>query len=106
LARTEELVQAIEQRTAHVLERDGRIRAFATSIGFRGYAVGEAPTDIAELVCRAPQTPGPGFFLPVRDAVLLRWALEQGLKAQWPAMLMALGTYQEPSGAFLPSIAF
>ena len=36
----------------------------------------------------------------------LRWLLENGFRASWPATLMTKGPYQKPVGAFLPSIAF
>lgn len=35
-----------------------------------------------------------------------KFLLEQGAHALWPATLMTVGPYQEPQGAFLPSIAF
>ena len=105
-SRAPELAQAIVQQAASVLEHDGRVRAYATAIGFRGHAIGETVADIAALIGHAPESPGPGFFLPLRNGELLQWALAAGLKALWPAMLMTRGRYQEPRGVFLPSIAF
>jgi GNAT superfamily N-acetyltransferase len=104
--REPEFRQASGQGTARVIERDGRICGYATAIGLRGHAVGETPRDIVTLISKAPETPGPGFFLPLRNGELLRWALRAGLTAMWPALLMTRGRYQEPTAAFLPSIAF
>jgi len=105
-ARAGEVAQAAGQPTACVLERAGRVRAYASAIGFRGHSVAESVEELAFLVSHAPQPPGPGFFVPIRQSGLLRTLLAGGMRALWPAMLMTRGDYQEPKGAFLPSIAF
>ena len=105
-ARAGELSRGIAQQTARVVEREGRVRGYASAIGFLGHAIGETPQDIAALIAGSPRGAGPGFFLPLRNAELLSWALANGLKALWPALLMSRGPYQEPQGSFLPSIAF
>lgn len=105
-ARAAEVQRAIGERSAQVLERDGRIVAYATALGFRGHAVAETTADLVALISHMPLSPGPGFFLPLRNGDLVRWALGSRLKLQWPATLMTLGAYEEPKGAFLPSIAF
>jgi predicted N-acetyltransferase YhbS len=106
LERELELRIAIEQKVATVVERSGRITGYATGIGFKGYAVGETTDDIKALISSTPSFFGPGFFVPTRNGQLFRWLLGAGLRAVWPANLMTLGYYQEPAGAFLPSIAF
>jgi GNAT superfamily N-acetyltransferase len=105
-ARAFELRSAIEQETATVVERAGRISGYATAIGLRGYAVTEATDDLKALIAGAPAILGPGFFVPIRNGALLRWLLDNGFRALWPAMLMTAGPYHESAGAFLPSIAF
>jgi hypothetical protein len=47
---------------------------------------------------------GPGFLVPADNRSLMHWCLDRGLKIVFPAKLMAIGEYQEPAGAFLPSI--
>jgi hypothetical protein len=49
---------------------------------------------------------GPGFLLPTRNAELLRWCLEHGLRIMQPMTLMSMGLYNEPAGVFLPSVLF
>jgi hypothetical protein len=49
---------------------------------------------------------GPGFLVPTRNGVLLRWALEHGLKITQTLTLMSIGLYNEPAGAWLPSILY
>jgi len=105
-ARNSELVAEIQRGAARVVERGGRITGYSTGLGFRGYAVAETNDDLKALIAGAPAVAGPGFFVPVRNSELLRWLLQSGLTARWPAALMTMGSYQEPGGAVLPSIAF
>lgn len=106
LEREHELRQAIRQGVARVAERGGRLVGYAAGLGFLGYAVAETTDDLKAPIAGAPAILGPGFFVPTRDGELLRWLLESGMRAAWPATLMSLGPYQDPAGAFLPSIAF
>jgi hypothetical protein len=101
-----ELRSAIEQHAAVLVERAGKIVGYAAGIGLRGHAVAKTVEDLKAAICAAPKLPGPGFFVPTRQTELLRWLLESGGKALWPATLMTLGPYQETNGVFLPSIAF
>jgi GNAT superfamily N-acetyltransferase len=105
-ARSGELRAAIEQDAANVVERDGRITGYTAGIGFFGHAVGETNEDLQALIAAASSFAGPGFLLPSRNAALLRWCLEQGLRIVQPMTLMTMGPYQEPRGAFLPSILY
>jgi GNAT superfamily N-acetyltransferase len=106
LSRRGELADAIRDGHATVVLRDGRIRGYATGIAFFAHAVAETNGDLAALIASAPAFPGPGFLLPTRNAELLRWCLARGLRIVQPMTLMTRGVYQEPRGAFLPSIAY
>lgn len=102
--RSRELRRAIEQGTATVVEHGDRITGYATLIGFSGHAVGESNEDLKALIGAAETFAGPGFLLPTRNGELFRWCLEHGLRVVQPMTLMSLGLYNQPSGAFLPSI--
>lgn len=104
--RSGELRAAIEQDAANVVERGGRVTGYTTGVGFFGHAVGEANEDLQALIAAATSFAGPGFLLPTRNAALLRWCLERGLRIVQPMTLMTIGPYQEPRGAFLPSILY
>jgi len=104
--RTAELREAVEQGTATVVERNGQIAGYATCIGFFGHAVARTTEDMKALIGAARQIEGPGFLLPSRNGDLLRWCLAQGLRVAQPMTLMSRGLYNEPAGAFLPSILF
>ena len=101
-----ELSNAVTQGTASVVEHAGRISGYATVIGFFGHAVGESNEDLKALIGAAPAFPGPGFLLPTRNSDLLRWCLQMGLRVVQPMTLMSVGLYNEPRGAFLPSILY
>jgi GNAT superfamily N-acetyltransferase len=104
--RAGELNEAIQHGTAMVAEADGRIRAYASSLAFFGHAVGETNRDLQALVAEASEFQGPGILVPTRNAGLFRWCLENGLRVVQPMTLMTIGLYNEPAGAYLPSILF
>jgi predicted N-acetyltransferase YhbS len=101
------LLDAIEQGTATVVERENQITGYATVIGFSGHAVGESNSDLKALIGAAPEFTGiAGFLVPTRNGELFRWCLQNGLRIVLPLTLMSLGLYNEPSGSFLPSIYY
>lgn len=101
-----ELSDAIQQGTAVVAESDGVIKAYASSIAFFGHAVGESNQDLQALLAAATEFQGSGILVPTRNAGLFRWCLENGLRVVQPMTLMTMGLYNEPAGAYLPSILF
>jgi phosphohistidine swiveling domain-containing protein len=105
-ARSGDLRDAIAQGSANVVEHERGITGYATIIGFFGHAVGETNKDIKALIGAAKEFAGPGFLLPTRNGELFRWCLSNGLRITQPMTLMSKGVYNEPSGAFLPSILY
>jgi GNAT superfamily N-acetyltransferase len=101
-----ELVDAVRQGAASVVEHAGRITGYATTLGFFGHAVGESNSELQALIGAAQTFAGPGFLLPVRNTELFRWCLQRGLRVTQPMTLMSLGLYNEPAGAFLPSVVY
>ena len=104
--RAGELRDGIKQGTATVVEHGGRITGYATLIGLFGHAVGESNNDLQALISTAKTFAGSGFLLPTRNTDLFRWCLAHGLRVVQPMTLMSLGLYNEPAGAFLPSILY
>jgi GNAT superfamily N-acetyltransferase len=104
--RGDSLSDAVQQGTATVVERDGRVTGYASVVGFFGHAVGYTNEDLKAVIGAAPEFAGPGFLLPTRNAELLRWCLEHKLRIVQPLMLMTIGLYNEPKGAFLPSVLY
>jgi predicted N-acetyltransferase YhbS len=101
-----ELRDAIAQASGTVVEHDERITGYATVVGFFGHAVGETNKDLKALIGAAKEFAGPGFLLPTRNGELFRWCLGNGLRITQPMTLMSKGLYNEPAGAFLPSILY
>jgi GNAT superfamily N-acetyltransferase len=101
-----ELLEAIRDGTATVVEHEGRLTGYATVVGFSGHAVGESNADLKALIGAASAFVGPGFLLPTRNGELFRWCLAHGLRVVQPLTLMSLGLYNEPRGVFLPSIIY
>ena len=104
--RSGELSDAIANGTALVVERQGRITGYASALAFFGHAACESNLDLQALIAAAEGFGGPGIIVPTRNAELFRWCLERGLRVVQPMTLMSVGLYNEPAGAWLPSIAF
>jgi hypothetical protein len=75
-------------------------------LAFFGHAVGETNLDLQALIAAADGFGGPGILVPTRNAELFRWCLANGLRVAEPMTLMTLGLYNEPAGAYLPSILY
>ncbi len=58
------------------------------------------------LIGAAPQFFGPGFLLPTRNYQLFSWCLANGLRLVQQMTLMSIGLYNEPAGAYLPSVVY
>jgi GNAT superfamily N-acetyltransferase len=101
-----ELRDAVAAGTANVVERAGRITGYATQIAFFAHAVAETNDDLQALIAAAKSFGGPGFIVPSRNAELMRWCLGKGLTMTQPLTLMTMGLYNEPAGAYLPSIHY
>ena len=101
-----ELVDAVTQGTATVVEQEGRVVGYASSVGFLGHAVAEHNDALEALIGAAPSFFGPGFILPTDNGDVLRWCLSHGLRVVQPLTLMTIGKYKEPTGPYMPSILY
>jgi predicted N-acetyltransferase YhbS len=101
-----DLADSIAQGTAAVVERHGRITAYCSNLAFFGHAVAETNLDLQALIAAAEGFGGPGILVPTRNAELFRWCLANGLRVVEPMTLMTVGLYNEPAGAYLPSILY
>jgi predicted N-acetyltransferase YhbS len=101
-----ELLDAIKLGTAKVVEHEGRITGYATDFGFFGHAAAETTRDLIALISSASAFTGPGILVPMRNAPLFQWCLNQRLKIVQVLTLMTRGLYNEPAGAYLPTILY
>jgi hypothetical protein len=88
------------------VERGGRITGYASDTSFFGHSVAETNADLQALIGASNAFGGPGILVPTRNARLFRWCLESGLRVVEPMTLMVMGLYNQPAGAFLPSVLF
>lgn len=101
-----EIVDAIKAGTAKLIEHDGRITGYATDFGFFGHAAAETTRDLMALIGSASAFSGPGILVPLRNAALFQWCLSHHLKVVQVLNLMTRGLYNEPAGAYLPTILY
>ncbi len=104
--RSRELPSAIERGEAVVVERGGRITGYASGLAFFGHSTAETNADLEALIASAESFGGPGILVPSRNSALFQWCLANGLRVVQPMTLMSVGLYNEPAGAWLPSILF
>jgi len=97
---------AIAEESAVVVERQGRTTGYSSILGFFGHTVAESNADLEALIAAADSFAGPGIIVPTRNSRLFRWCLENGLRVMQPLTLMTIGLYNEPDGAYLPSILY
>ena len=68
--------------------------------------MGETTTAVQALIGAAAAFERGSFLVPLRNEALFRWCLTAGFRVTVPQTLMSRGFYQEPVGAFLPSILY
>jgi hypothetical protein len=104
--RGSELADGIQQKTASVVERAGCITGYATALALFGHATAESNLDMQALIASVESFGGSGILVPSRNSALLRWCLANGLRVVQPMTLMSIGLYNEPAGAWLPSVLY
>jgi predicted N-acetyltransferase YhbS len=101
-----ELRDAIKDAAANVVEHLGRIKGYASGIGYAGHAVGESNEELKALISAASEFHGCGPLIPSRNGELLRWSYNKGLRLMQQMTLMSVGLYNEPRSPFIPSILY
>ena len=104
--RSPEVSDGIARGSAMVVGHDGRITGYTAGLSFFTHSVGQSPDDLKALIGAAPGFGGPGILVPMREGALFRFCLENGLRVVQVLTLMTRGLYNEPAGAWLPSIMF
>jgi hypothetical protein len=89
-----------------VVERLGRVTGYTTGINYFTHSVAETTDDLKALICEAQDYGTPGYLVPLANAELFRWSLLNGLRVFFVLNMMTIGLYQEPAGAYLPSVGY
>jgi predicted N-acetyltransferase YhbS len=100
------LRDAIDGKTATVVEHLGRLTGYATLIGLSGHLVARTNRDLMALIGAASEFSGSGFLLPTRNYEVFSWCLTNGLRLVVQFTLMTIGLYSEPIGAYVASGVF
>jgi len=103
--RAGELEDALTQENVTVAESHGRIVAYTSGFHYFGYSVAENNRDLMALLSNA-RSFEESFQVPARNHELFNWCLNHGLRVLRLNTLMRRGLYNEPQGAWLPSILF
>ena len=104
--RSPQVGDAIFLGRARVVERDGKLTGYSTGLSFFDHSVGERDDDVQALIGATDAFGGPGILVPMRNTALFRFCLQHGLRVVQVMTLMTTGRYQEPQGAYLPSIMY
>jgi predicted N-acetyltransferase YhbS len=96
--------EATERGEARVVEHLGQISGYTTLMGFFGHTVARTDFDLMALIGAATAFDGPGIILPTRNHRVFSWCLANGMTLVLQMTLMTIGLYNEPEGAYLPSI--
>jgi GNAT superfamily N-acetyltransferase len=108
-ARTGALADAMRGMNPHVGLRDGRIVAYASALSFwpMAHGVAESDEDMQALLAGCAAATGePIALLVPLESELFPWALDADLRAVKPMNVMSMGFYQEPQGAWFPSVLY
>ena len=104
--RNGELIYSIKQGSAKVVLHADRITGYTSGMAFFNHSVGLANDDIMALIGSADSYGGPGILIPSRNTQLFHWCLDKGLKLVQQLILMTVGMYNEPAGAYMPSVLY
>ena len=108
--RSWELNDSIKQGTAKVVLHGGKITGYTTGLAYFNHSVGLTNDDLKALICSPTDEDdsygGPGILIPTRNTALFRWCLDNGLRLVQQLILMTIGMYNEPAGAYMPSILY
>lgn len=101
-----ELREAIESGGARVVERLGRITGYTTGINYFAHSIAETNDDMRALISDAEDYGTPGYLVPLANTDLFRWSLAHGHRVFFVVNMMTIGIYQEPAGAYMPSVGY
>ena len=108
--RGNELADSLRMFSPFVVERKGRITGYLSAATFwlQNHGVAETEEDLKTLLLGAGAASAEPleFLLPVRQAELFRWCLEEGLKVVKPMNLMGIGWYRPPERPYFPTVSY
>jgi predicted N-acetyltransferase YhbS len=108
--RTNELRDSLKMLRPFVLLRNGRVAANASAPTFwiLNHGVAQTEQDMIDLLLAAGAANAEpvSLLVPIRRASFFRWCIAAGPRVVKPMTLMTIGKYQDPQGAFFPSVVY
>jgi GNAT superfamily N-acetyltransferase len=104
--RNGELLDSIRQGSARVVLHADKITGYTSGMAFFSHSVGLTNDDLKALIGSADSYRGPGILIPTRNTHLFHWCLDRGLRLVQQLILMTVGMYNEPAGAYMPSVLY
>ena len=104
--RNGELLDSIRQGSARVVLHADKITGYTSGMAFFSHSVGLTNDDLKALIGSAGSYRGPGILIPTRNTHLFHWCLDRGLRLVQQLILMTVGMYNEPAGAYMPSVLY
>jgi ribosomal protein S18 acetylase RimI-like enzyme len=105
-----ELADALKMFKPHVLERNGKIVAYASApwLWVLNHAAADNLRDMQTLLLgvSAIGQESISMLVPTRQAELFRWCIGEGLRVVKPMTLMTMGWYQQPEMPYFPSVLY
>jgi GNAT superfamily N-acetyltransferase len=105
-----DVARGLEMFKPFVVRRDGRLTGYLTAATFwiANHGVAETEQDLQALIGGAAGAVAEelSLLVPIRQAGLFRWCLDERMRVVKPMTLMAIGAYREPAGAFFPSVFY
>jgi predicted N-acetyltransferase YhbS len=104
--RSGELMDALQQGAALVVEHQGNIVGYTTGLAYFGHSIAASNEGLKALISAVDQFHGPGILVPTSNHELFRWCLNNKLRVVHVMNLMSIGLYNQPKGSFLASILY
>lgn len=108
--RTNELRDSLKMLRPFALLRHGRMAAYMSAPTFwiLNHGVAQTEQDMLDLLLAAGAANAEpiSLLVPIRRASFFRWCIAAGMRVVKPMTLMTMGKYQDPQGAFYPSVVY
>jgi len=87
--------------------RDEKPVGYMTELGLFGHGMAYSEEELKAMIIQAANGLDEiSFLLPARRIDFFKWALSSGLRVEKFMILMCIGPYNEPKGAYFPSVIY
>lgn len=101
-----EIRYAIGQGAARIVFKGSEMMGYSSDVGFLGHSAAYTNEALYALIASVEEFSRGSISIPMRNAELFQWCLNNGMQVKFPCTLMVRGWYEQPEGPFLPSCLF